>query len=61
MIKMLASEVDIVVSVVVNRLQRLHFQKYIKFIHTFSTLPFCLDAKLKIFLSNFFLPSKTNL
>ena len=37
LIKMLASEVDTVVSVVVNRLQRLHFQKHIKFIHIFDT------------------------
>ena len=37
LIKILASEVDSVVSVVVNRLQRLHFQKYIKFIHIFHT------------------------
>ena len=37
LIKILASEVDTVVSVVVNRLQRLHFQKYIKFIHIFHT------------------------
>ena len=37
LIKMLASEVDTVVSVVVNRLQRLHFPKHIKFIHIFHT------------------------
>ena len=40
LIKILASEVDTVVSVVVNRLQRLHFQKYIKF---YSHFPHCLS------------------
>ena len=46
LIKILASEVDTVVSAVVNRLQRLHFQKYIKLVHIFH-IAFLIRNEIK--------------
>ena len=48
LIKILASEVDTVVSAVVNRLQRLHFQKYIKLVHIFH-IAFLIRNEIKEF------------
>ena len=55
LIKILASEVDTVVSAVVNRLQRLHFQKYIKFIHIFH-IAFLIRNEINVFFFQLFIP-----
>ena len=55
LIKILASEVDTVVSAVVNRLQRLHFQKYIKFIHIFH-IAFLIRNEINVFFFQLFTP-----
>ena len=55
LIKILASEVDTVVSAVVNRLQRLHFQKYIKFIHIFH-IAFLIRNEINVFFFHLFTP-----
>ena len=55
LIKILASEVDTVVSAVVNRLQRLHFQKYIKLVHIFH-IAFLIRNEIKEFFFSSFSP-----